>query len=104
MRAWTGRKRRSGGYRTGRRFEQRVRTDLELRGWMVIRSAGSKGPADLVALRAGRRPLVVACSVGGVRPAARRALLEAARRAGARPVVARRARGRRGQIVIEVVA
>lgn len=37
-------------YEQGRRFEQRVRTYLEEKsGYNVIRSAGSKGPADLVA-------------------------------------------------------
>lgn len=33
----------------GRRREHKVRHDLEHHGWTVIRSAGSKGAADLVA-------------------------------------------------------
>ncbi|NIQ88667.1 MAG: hypothetical protein GWN93_06130 [Deltaproteobacteria bacterium] len=36
-------------YEQGRRFEQRVRNYLEEAGYCVVRSAGSKGPADLVA-------------------------------------------------------
>ena len=66
----------------------------------MLRAAGSKGPADLVALRRGRRPVLVACSVSGVRPPARRALAQAARKAGARAVLARR-NGR--EILLEVV-
>jgi hypothetical protein len=66
----------------------------------VLRAAGSKGPADLVALRRGCRPVLVACSVSGVRPPARRSLVQAARKAGARAVVARR-HGR--EILLEVV-
>jgi len=77
-------------YRTGRRFEVRVRAALERDGWLVLRAAGSKGPADLVALRRGRRPVLVACSVSGVRPPARRTLVQAARKSGARAVAARR--------------
>lgn len=37
-------------YRKGASFERQVRNFLEERGMLVIRSAGSKGLADLVAL------------------------------------------------------
>ena len=39
-------------------FERRTRAALEAQGWLVIRSAGSYGVADLVALSAGRTPLL----------------------------------------------
>ena len=52
-------------YGRGRRFEYRVRTDLERLGYTVFRSAGSKGPADLIALCKGRVPLLVQCKIGG---------------------------------------
>ena len=38
-------------YAKGRRFEYRVKEWLEERGFYVVRSAGSKGIADLVALK-----------------------------------------------------
>lgn len=37
-------------YARGRNFEYRVRKDLVKRGYVVIRAAQSKGPADLVAV------------------------------------------------------
>lgn len=38
-------------YRKGYRYEQKARKQLEAAGYNVIRSAGSKGPADLVAVK-----------------------------------------------------
>jgi hypothetical protein len=37
-------------YLAGRRFEYKVKQDLEKYNWIVLRSSGSKGPFDLVAL------------------------------------------------------
>src|SRR5436309_12747800 len=37
--------------RRGADFERRVKRRLERDGWFVVRSAGSRGPLDLVALR-----------------------------------------------------
>lgn len=37
-------------YESGRRFEYRIKNHLERIGYYVIRSAGSKGIADLVAI------------------------------------------------------
>ena len=37
--------------RRGTDFERRVRRRLESEGWFVVRSAGSRGPVDLVAVR-----------------------------------------------------
>lgn len=51
-------------YRRGHRFELRVRRHLESLGWVVFRSAGSRSPADLIALRAGEVSLIQ-CKVGG---------------------------------------
>lgn len=45
-------------YRKGRAFEQRVSRYLRRRGIWVIRSAGSRGAADLVAWYGGRRALL----------------------------------------------
>ena len=41
-------------YARGRAFEYRVRNELRRKGYVVIRSASSKGAADLVAIRSVR--------------------------------------------------
>jgi len=38
-------------YRKGARYERRAKQELEEDGWIVTRSAGSKGGADLVAIK-----------------------------------------------------
>lgn len=48
-------------YNKGVNFERRVRKDLENKGYYVVRSAGSKGVFDLIALKQHRRPLGVQC-------------------------------------------
>ena len=45
----------------GSNFERRVKKWLEERGWTVFRSAGSRSPADLIALRPGIIVLAVQC-------------------------------------------
>ena len=51
-------------YRAGAHFETRVRRYLKGKGWVVIRSAGSRGAVDLVAARGGEIVLLQ-CRVGG---------------------------------------
>jgi Holliday junction resolvase len=69
--------------------ERAYRDRLEARGYVVTRAAGSQGPADLVACKAGHPTLFVQVK-GTARsafadfgPAARRELLDAAERGGA---------------------
>lgn len=38
-------------YRKGAKYERRAKQELEADGWIVTRSAGSKGVADLVAVK-----------------------------------------------------
>ncbi len=45
-------------YLAGANFERKVKKQLEAEGCLVIRSAGSKGVADLVAIKEGRNVLV----------------------------------------------
>ena len=45
-------------YERGRSFEYRVRDDLISRGYVVMRSAGSRSPADLIAGKPGKILLV----------------------------------------------
>lgn len=51
-------------YEKGRTFEYKIKTYLTRRGYFVIRAAGSHGPADLVAVRKGQRPMLVQCKKG----------------------------------------
>jgi len=91
-----------GNRQRGDYFERQVKAALQLAGWFVIRAAGSHGIADLVALREGRKPLLVSCKLNGrIGPAERADLLEAARSAGGRAILA--TRPRRGRILLSVV-
>jgi len=49
-------------YKKGRSFEYRVRRYYEKQGYLVIRSAGSKGIADLVAIK-GDEVLLIQCKI-----------------------------------------
>jgi Holliday junction resolvase len=83
-------------------FERQVRDTLAQHGWLVIRSAGSLGIADLVALRHDKTPALVSCKISGrIDPAERTALLDAAELAGARAVVAMRPRG--GRVTVAAI-
>lgn len=73
--------------------ERQVRRVLEAQDWWVARAAGSLGDADLVALKDGKRPLLVevkATKAGPYHsfgPKDRADLTVAARIAGATPVL-----------------
>jgi len=83
-------------------LERQTLAALRAHGWYVQRSAGSHGLADVVALRAGNSPLLVQCKLDArMSPADRVALVEAARAAGARPIMA--ARSKRGWVDLYVV-
>jgi Holliday junction resolvase len=83
-------------------FERQVVLTMRAHGWVVVRSAGSLGVADLVALRKGNTPTLVSCKLGGrIDPAERTAILDAADIAGARAVVAMRPKG--GRVLIAAV-
>ena len=70
-------------------FERRTRDGLTADGWLVVRSGGSLGVADLVALRADFEPLLISCKKHGRLDRAELfALCDAAIRAGAVPVLA----------------
>lgn len=77
-------------YAKGRAFEYRVRDYLDKREYFWVRSAGSKGVADLVALKDGYPALLIQCKRHGAMPPKEwNALLIAAAEAGAEPVLAR---------------
>ena len=76
-------------YRNGRANEYRIRDDLERYSYECVRAAGSKGKADLIAMRPGEVLLVqVKASNPQLSPAERVDLLAMASRSGAAPLVA----------------
>ncbi len=77
-------------YRAGRATENKARGVLRVAGFVTMRSWMSRSPADLVALRAGSRPLLIQVKKGGYMvPAERLALWAMADQAGAVPVLCR---------------
>lgn len=74
----------------GSHFERRVRAHLEHDGYVVFRSAGSRSPADLIALAPGQVLLLQCKASGWIPPAERRELRALAARAGASPMLAYR--------------
>lgn len=66
-------------YAAGRRLEWKARKALEAQGYFVIRSAGSKGPVDLVAFHPDKPwPCFVQCKRSRFAPKERDALIELA--------------------------
>lgn len=89
-------------YARGAAFERQVKRQLEDMGWIVIRSAGSHGIADLVACLKGSAPMFVSCRIHGVLgPLEREQLHDAAARAGA--IVRLAHRPKRGKIELTIV-
>lgn len=79
-------------YEAGDRFEKRVAAQLEVDGYEVWQSRGSKGPADLVALKKGQSLLVqVKAGVTILSHDEWNGLYELARSVGAEPIIADRA-------------
>jgi Archaeal holliday junction resolvase (hjc) len=78
------------GYRNGADLERAVKHDLEDNGYsMVMKSGGSKGKVDVIALKPGE-VLLVQCKVSGsMSPADRIALRSLAYDLGAVPLMAR---------------
>lgn len=74
-------------YRDGYELEQAAKKDLEANGYLVVRSGGSKGVADLVAVKRSEVLLVQAKTDGKIGPAERAALHRAAFTSGSIPLV-----------------
>lgn len=72
----------------GDRFERMCFRNLSAAGWLTVRSAGSFGPCDLVALKRGRPPVLVQCKkTDNLTRAGRLALWNVGRQHGAIAVV-----------------
>ena len=66
-------------YSRGAAFERRVKLSYQLRGWYVMRSAGSKGLCDLIAFKGGEVHLLQLKVSGKMTPLERCQLYELAR-------------------------
>ena len=88
-------------YSRGAAFERRVRDLLESIGYLTIRSAGSKGVADLVALSSGSTLLVQCKRSGLISTAEWNTLFSESQRIGARAVLAKM-RGKRGTALYHI--
>ena len=90
-------------YSRGRRFEWIVRSMFGSRGWVTVRAARSK-PVDLIALKDGRI-LLIECKYNASMSRERRDyLMELARKAGARPLLATRRKHEKGVRLIDVAS
>lgn len=76
-------------YQAGYKLERATRLLLELNGYLTIRASGSKGCADLVALKPGEVLLVQCKTSGRLGPGDRAALFAAADRTGATALAVR---------------
>ena len=59
-------------YRKGADFERELKRRMETEGWFVVRSAGSKTPVDIVAIRSGFVRLIQCKNTGRAFPKADR--------------------------------
>lgn len=80
-------------YRAGADFERRVQRALESLGYKVVRSAGSRSPTDLVAMRRGCTVCIQCKKSGRLDPAEWDLFYRFCREAGAVPVMAQKANG-----------
>jgi Holliday junction resolvase len=92
----------------GRNFERLCKRALESQGWLVVKSGGSLGAADLVAFRGDHQPWFVQCkatSVPYLRPEEWGALWHMAMEVNACPVLAYRAgAGARGIVYLALMS
>lgn len=81
-------------YTDGRRFEYAVRNDLEADGYWVMRSAGSKTKADLIAIKPGQILIIQCKQDGRVSPAERIEVRRIAAMIDGVPILAHKQTGR----------
>jgi len=87
-------------YRSGYRLECRVRDLLRRKGYIVVRSAGSRGPVDLLAAKDGQILAIQVRKSGRLTPDEKAVLFKVAEHFRAVPLVAT---VREGRIVFEGV-
>ena len=89
-------------YRKGARLERLARLELERQGYTVVRSAGSKGAVDLVALNVQGVRLIQVKAAGQVEPADERQLAAVAAQPGSRREIWERSSSPAGWKIREV--
>lgn len=91
-------------YARGRQFEYRVKRYYENKGWFVIRSAGSKGIADIVAISPDAIQIhFIQCKRAGyLSKSESKLIVETARRFGALPVLARTGKNSRSLELLSI--
>lgn len=90
-------------YRRGTDFERKVKAMLTEDGYLVVKAGGSKGVADLVAIKPGQ-VLLISCKLGGPSAVPRlewNAFLKAGDDSGALAVVA--SRPARGKVALHLL-
>ena len=80
----------AANFEAGRRFERELATHLRGEGYYVVKSPGSKGAVDMVAVKPGQILFVQAKRNGVLRPAEWNGLYDLAAQFGAVPVLAER--------------
>lgn len=90
-------------YEKGRRFEYRVRDHLQEKGYFVLRSPRSGGPADLVALKRGEI-LLIQCKMNGYLPSdEEKQLIALTKSLGAKAILAYRKREPKRPMVLRTL-
>lgn len=79
----------STNYRSGADFERRVKADFERHGFVAVRSAGSKTPADVYCFAAGEIVFVQCKRDGRLNPDEWNEFWAYCQRAGALPLLAK---------------
>lgn len=83
-------------YVKGRNFEYAVKNNLQEKGYVVMRSPGSRSPADLVAVKDGK-PFFIQCKLHAAFPVQEwNEFLDYSNKAGAIPIMASRGKNGRG--------
>ena len=81
-------------YQRGANFEREVKKYLEEMGYYVMRSAGSKGLADLIALKKGKT-LLIQCKISGdISPKEFNAFTDLGRKLGVSTTLAKKVKGK----------
>jgi len=93
--------RKTSAYERGRNFEYRVKAHYERQGYIVMRSAKSKGLMDLIAIRPSEI-LFIECEVGGyLRADKKEKLVSLANSVGAKALFIKRGRAPKYELIIE---
>lgn len=86
----------NNNYKRGRRLEYSVKDNLERLGYVTVRAAGSKGPADIIAMDSSRK-YFIQCKISGyIGVEEWNEIMRYARKVCAIPIMATREEGKRG--------